>query len=245
MSTSSRPPQQYWVGHHTDTQASLAGTSGCIGYAVWMYFNYFYAEQFTKYPPDVAKSLRRALYYSNEKLDPQLALKYFKLAIEQCHANGLDPFSDDVTGIKIQMAGWLERMDNHQAAIHVLDLVLAENKKWLSLVHTAPEKLPRAPLPGSVVGEGESARTITKEEFDHWVWSSRNRVLGKTCQISIKIGELYSDDHVLDNDKSHEYLMWGVETSLKEFRRRASEGVKEGEGPWLTPQEIGAALECE
>lgn len=212
---------------------------------MWLYFNYFYAEQFTKYPPDVAKSLRRALYYSSEKLDPQLAIKYFKLAIEQCHANGLDPFSDDVTGIKIQIAAWLEKLDNKKGAIHVLGLLLAEHKKWLSLVDTAPEKLPKAPLPGTVVAEGDLERTITKDEFDRWVWSSRNRVLGKSCQISIKLGELYSDDQVLDSDKSHEHLMWGVETSLKEFRRRASEGVKEGEGPWLTPQQIGAALECE
>lgn len=221
------------------------GTLGAAGYAVYMYFNYFYAEQFTKYPPDVAKSLRRALYYSNHQLDPQLALKYYKLAIEQCNANGLDPFSDEVVGIKIQLAAWLEKIGNVKGAIHVLDLVLAENKKWLRMVEANPEKLPRAPVPGTVVGEGQTQQTITKEDFEQWIWSSRNRVLAKTCQISIKLGELYADDQVLDKDKSHEYLTWGVETSLKEFRRRATDGVKKDEGPWLTPDEIGAALECE
>lgn len=210
-----------------------------------MYFNYFYAEQFTKYPPDVAKSLRRALYYSNYQVDPPLALKYYKLALEQCHANGLDPFSDDVVGIKIQIAAWLEKRGNINEAIHVLDLLLVENKKWLNFFETAPEKLPRAPVPGTVVKKGESEQVVTKDELEQWLWSSRNRVLGKSCQISIKLGELFADDHVLDSDKSHEHLMWGVETALREFRRRASDGVKESEGPWMTPEEIGGALECE
>lgn len=189
--------------------------------------------------------MRRALYYSNEKLDPKLALKYYKLAIEQCHTHGLDPFSDEVTGIKIQLAAWLEKIENIKGSIQVLDLVLTENKKWLRVFETAPETLPRAPLPGSVVKEGESERTITQEEFDDWLWSSRNRILAKSCGISTKLGELYAHDQVLANDESHEALMWAVETSLKEFRRRAAEGVKENEGRWMTPEEIGGALECE
>lgn len=210
-----------------------------------MYFNYFYAEQFTKYPPDVAKSLRRALYYSNHQLDPKLALKYYKLALEQCSAHGLDPFSDDVVGIKIQISAWLEKMGNIPNAIRVLDLVLTENKKWLNMVETSPEKLPAAPVPGTVVGEGESARTITKEELENWVRSSRARVLRKSCQISVKLGTLYADEQVLDNDRSHDHLMWGVETALKESQRRATQGVQDGEGSWLSPEEIGGALECE
>lgn len=229
----------------TLTQASLAGTFGALGYIAWLYFNYFYAEQFTKYPPEVAKFLRRALYYSNHQLDPQLALKNYKLALEQCHVHGLDPFSDDVVGIKIQIAAWLEHRGSIRESIQVLDLLLRENKKWLGLVDTAPEKLPKVPVPGTIIKDGEAERTVTKDEFERWVCSSRNRVLAKSCQISIKLGELYADDHVLDKDKSHEHLMWGVEAALKEFRRRASDGVKEYEGPWIGPEEIGAALECE
>lgn len=223
---------------------SLAGTVGILGYIVWLYFNYFYAEQFTKYPPDVAKSLRRALYYSDHQPDPQRALKYYKMALEQCRTNGLDPFSDDVVGIKIQMAAWLEKRGSIKESIQVLDLVLTENKKWLNLVDSAPEKLPMAPIPGTTALEGDSERTVTKDDFERWLWSSRNRVLARSCQISIKLGELYAEDHVLDKDTSHDHLMWGVEAALKEFRRRKSEGIKEGEGPWMTPEEIGAALEC-
>ncbi|PSR85907.1 hypothetical protein BD289DRAFT_367921 [Coniella lustricola] len=221
----------------------LLASGGCVAYAVWMYFNYFYAEQFTKYPPDVAKSLRRALYYSNHGLDVNLAHKYYKLALEQCRDNHMDPFSDDVVGIKIQLSAWLEKMGNIPGAAKVLDLVLAENKKWLAMVEKTPEKLPMAPVPGMVLGEGENARTVTKEEFDLWVRSSRTRVLAKSCQMSVKLGTLCADDQILDNEKSHDHLIWATENALKEFYRRAKEGVKDGEGSWLGPQEIGGTLE--
>ncbi|KAK7729735.1 hypothetical protein SLS63_006116 [Diaporthe eres] len=223
--------------------SKLAGAAGVIGYVVYMYFTYFYASQFTKYPPEIAKSLRRALHYSNYYEDPKLALKYYKLAIEQCNEHGLDPFSDEVVGIKIQLAAWLERISNVDNSIHVLELVLTENKKWLTTAESAPEKLPRAPRPGTKVGEGESEKTITQEDFDNWLRSSRTRILGKSVGISTKLGELYAHEQVLQHDKAHERLMWAVETALGEFRRRSAEGVKPGEGPWMTPEEIGGALE--
>lgn len=148
-------------------------------------------------------------------------------------------------GIQIQMAGWLEKIDQFEPACQVLAVLLNDIKKWLDMCETAPRNLPKAPIPGTVVGEGESQRTITQQEFDHWLWSNRNRILAKSCGISTKLGELYADDHVMDKEKSHEALVWSVETSLRESRRRAIEGVKEGEGDWLTPEEIGGALECE
>lgn len=224
---------------------SLTGCAGAVAYTIYMYFAYFYAEQFTKYPKDVAQSLRRALYYSNHQPDPELALKYYKKALEQCAAHGMDPFTDDVTGIKIQLASWFEnKLNDIKGAIKVLDIVLNEHKEWLNKADKTPEKLPRAPVPGSVVGEGDAAKTITKQDFEHWFWSARNRILLKSVQISIKLGELNAHDQILETDKSHEHLMWGVETALKEFQRRAAEGVKDGEGSWVTPEEVGGAMEC-
>ena len=37
--------------------------------------------------------------------------------------------------------------------------------------------------------------------------------------------------------------MWSVTALLKEQKRRQDEGVKEGEGQWLTDEEIGGTLE--
>lgn len=75
------------------------------------------------------------------------------------------------------------------------------------------------------------------------LWGKRTRVLGKSVGISAKLGELYADEHVLQSDVAGERLIWAVETILKELQRRQVEGVKEGEGDWMSPEEIGGALE--
>lgn len=141
------------------------------------------------------------------------------------------------------MAAWLENLEHVKAACDVLSMVLNDNKKWLAMFETAPQKLPRAPVPGLVVGEGASQHTITKEEFEQWLWSSRTRILAKSCAISTKLGQLYADDHVLDEEKSLESLLWAVSTSYKESVRRFDEGVKEGEGDWMSAEEIGGTFE--
>lgn len=201
------------------------------------------AKQFTKFPPDVAKSLRKALYFSNHQIDPEAALKYYKMALDQCAAHHLDAFSDDVVGINIQVASWLEhKINDIRSAIKVLDVVLEKHKKWLETCATTPEKLPWAPVVGKVYGQGESASTMTQEDFQQWLWNARNRVLTNAIQISVKLGELNTHDQILDMDKSHDHLIWGVEQALKESQRRLAEDV--GEGPWFSPAEVGGAMEC-
>lgn len=214
-------------------------------YIVYLYFTYFYAEYFTRYPKPVAKSLRRALYYSNNNPDHNLALKYYKMAIEQCNEHGLDPFSDKVMGIKIQLAAWLEKIEHHDLSIQVLEMLSKENKKWVDIAESTPEKLPFAPRLGSLQESGDAKKEVTKQDFDSWVRASRTRILLKTIQINVKLGELYSDEHVLQLENAHERLTWGVETALREFRRRQEQGVKDGEGTWMSPEEVGGALECE
>ena len=105
----------------------------CV-YVVYTYFNYFQSEQFTRFPPNIAKSLRRALYYSNYSPEPELALKYYKLALEQCAAEGLDPFSDEVLGIRIQVAAWLQNIGNYRNSIEVLEALLQDCKRWVDVV---------------------------------------------------------------------------------------------------------------
>ncbi len=118
-------------------------------YIVRVYFTYFYAEQFTKYPQPIAKSLRRALYYSNYQPDTKLALKYYRMALEQCDQYQLDPFSDDVLGIKIQLAAWLEKIGSHDNAIQVLERVLGDCKRWVEVMEKGVKdgNIPKSLMP--------------------------------------------------------------------------------------------------
>ncbi|KAF2964921.1 hypothetical protein GQX73_g8637 [Xylaria multiplex] len=227
----------------------LCGCAAVSVYVVYTYFNYFQSEQFTRFPPEIAKSLRRALYYTNYSPDPKLALKYYKLALEQCTTSGLDPFSNEVIGLRIQLAAWLEGIGKFQNSIEVLEALLRDCKKWVEvmeksvqdgLVDKSGRLIRAAEIKPSPPNEGDEAIVEEPENL----WAKRTRVLGKSVGISVKLGELYADDHVLQGDAAGEHLVWAVETVLKELQRRQIEGVKEGEGDWMGPEQIGGALEA-
>ena len=182
-------------------------------YVNWMYQTYIIGE-FKAYPEPVAAKLRRALYYTDVSVQPQNALKYFRQALEVADEMGLDPFSDEMLGVKFQVARLFEKVHQYQQAINVLVIVRGDCLKWI-------EK-----LGGKAGNEGK-----------------RTRVLSRTIGISRKLGELYANEYVLENESAEEMLVWAVTTLLKELKTREDEGVKEGEGPWMSNEEIGGSLE--
>lgn len=127
----------------------------------------------------------------------------------------MDPLSDEILGVKIQVAAVMEKIQLYQKAIDVLEIVRGDCLKWI-----------------------EQFGGITGNE------GKRARVLEKTVGYSAKLGELYSNEQIADPEAAEEKLVWAVTTLLKELKRREEEGVKENEGPWMNNDEIGAALEC-
>ena len=223
--------------------ARVVGAVAVLVYCVFVYYNYFYNRQFTRYPEPVAQALRKALYFSNHDPDPQRALRYYKQALELCDQEGLDHFSDDVMGIKIQVAAWLEKIESYQNAIGVLENLLGDCKRWVETMEksAAEGTLPK-PEPPAAPKEGEPA---VPEQPKESYWAKRSRLLAKAVSISVKLANLYSDEHVLEREQGHERLVWAVETTLREMQRRAKEGLKEGEGAWMSPEEVGGSLEGE
>lgn len=184
-----------------------------------IYINYIYRVyiigDFAAYPEPVAAKLRRALYYTNIDLKPKDAIKYYRQALVLADEIGMDPFSDEIIGVKIQLSALFEKIHMYQKAIDVLEIVRKDCLLWM-------EKL------------GGLEKNVGK----------RTRVLGKTIGISVRLGEYYARDEIQDQDAAEERLIWAVTALLKEQRRREAEGVKEGEGEWMSDDEIGAALEC-
>lgn len=230
----------------TDTYNSTAViVCMVIPYAVYRYHK-LYNPWWKQFPDDVAVSLRRAIHFSTEKVKPDQAIRYWEQALERCNAHNMDPYSEQVVGIKIRAAEFLEtKLYDIPQAVKVLEVILDGHKRWLEICEEDPLELPWGHIPGRKIMRGDKEHVLTEEEWQQWYWYARNRTLGKAAQISIKLGELYAHEQMRDMDKSHEHLVWGVETSLRESRRRMVEGVKEGEGSWLSPEEIGGALECE
>ncbi|KAF7556232.1 hypothetical protein G7046_g6357 [Stylonectria norvegica] len=233
-----------------------------MAYTVRLYFTYFYHSQFTRYPKPIANALRRALYYTNIAPDAELALKYYRRAMDLCAEHGLDPFSDEVLGIRIQTSYWLQKIGNFKGTIQVLESVSSDCKKWIEvmeqsvrdgkvdsegrLVKTAAE-IAEAAKEAKAKAESDVATTadgVVDEEFvPENLWHKRRRLLAKAVATSVKLGELYADEHVMDPDNSQIHLVWAVESALNEFRRRKDEGVKPDEGDWLSPEALGGSME--
>ncbi|WPG98996.1 Hypothetical protein R9X50_00179800 [Acrodontium crateriforme] len=194
--------------------AIIAGTSSII-YANYMYQTYIIGA-FHKFPEPVAKKLRRALYYTNQDFQPKDAIKYYKQALQVAEDEGMDPFSDEIMGVKIQVAALMEKCNQPAKAIQVLQILKKDSLEWIKQF---------------------GAKENNKEK--------RTRILAKCVGISVKLGDLYVTPEVWDREAAEEQLVWAVETSLKELSRRQANDVKdEDEGEWLSPSEMGAQLEA-
>lgn len=239
-------------------------TLGISVVAVKWYMQAFYNPEFSKFPEPVATTLRRAIYHTNIKPDPELALKYYKKAMTQCAELGLDPFSDEVLGIRIQVSFWLQKIGSHRAAVDVLESILADCKKWISVMDLSVKE-GKVTAEGRYTGEEQAKLTkeastsnkqdpdtispkhsedsATEEAEPETLWRKRQRLLAKAVGTSVKLGELYSSDHVLEAEKSEPHLVWAVETALSEFKRRKTDGIKPGEQDWLSAEELGGSME--
>jgi tetratricopeptide (TPR) repeat protein len=199
---------------------SIAGVAILIGscaviYANHVYQNYIIAS-FHKYPEPVAVKLRRALYYTNSDLQPKEALKYYRQALQIAEEIGMDPFSDEIMGVKIQIAAMMENIQLYSKAIQVLEILRRDSLTWL-----------------------EELGGLEQNKL------KRTKVLQKLVGISIKLGELYSNPVIYNRDMAENRLVWAVETILKERQRRDALKVnEEAEGSWLSESEIGAAMEA-
>ena len=184
-----------------------------------IYINYIYQTyivgDFKAYPEPVAAKLRRALYYSNIDIQPKNAVKYYRQALALSDEMGLDPFSDEILGVKIQLASFFEKIHMYQKAVDVLEIVRGDCLRWLEQLGGKP---------------GNERK--------------RTKVLGKTIGISIRLGDYYSDAQIDNQEAAEERLVWAVTAMLKEQKRRENGGVKEGDEQWMSNEEIGGALEC-
>jgi tetratricopeptide (TPR) repeat protein len=149
-------------------------------------------------------------------LQPKEALKFYKQALAVAEDLQMDPFSDEIVGVKIQIAKLFEDIQQVPKAIQVLERTRADNLAWLEQF--------------GILDRNRERRT---------------KVLARTVAISVKLGELYAHPAVWDRDAAQERLIWAVETVLGESQRRKKLQVKEEEeGKWMSDDEVGAAMEA-
>ncbi|KAI9653953.1 MAG: hypothetical protein M1831_005638 [Alyxoria varia] len=171
----------------------------------------------SNYPEEVGIKIRSARWFANVKPDPALCLKSYKRAIELAvDEHGMHPMGDDVLGIWFELVGYLEREGMIEEAVHVLEDIRVRLLTY-----------------GDIHGD--------KEEFA----KDRGRVMGKAIQCAAKISEFFTSPYFLNKQKSEEYLVWSVETSLKETARRKEQGIADDmEGVFLDADQQGANMEA-
>ena len=166
------------------------------------------------YPEEVHKKLRRALYFATHEKQEKEALRYFREALLAAEEYGMDPLSNEVMGIKIKMAGFLEEQGSYALAIKVLETARGECLAWENRWGWKPENKMK-----------------------------RTKALKHAVAISVKLASLYGSEYVQAWERAEERLTWAVETQLKEAIRREEEGVREEEGPWMSDEEFGGSFE--
>ena len=203
--------------------ATILISSAGILYSTYAYNTHVIA-QFAAYPEPVAVKLRRALFYSSIEVSAKDAMRYFREALVLCMQHGMSPMSDEVMGIRLRMAAFLEEQQHYGKAAELLEMVRGEALRWLEEQRW-----------DGVEGNLEAGARPRKE---------RTRVLGKLVGICMKLGELYAGEYVKEREMAEERLVEAVEIVLKEKKRRTDERVKEeDEGSWMSDTEIVAALE--
>lgn len=127
---------------------------------------------------------------------------------------GMDPFSDEIMGVKYKIAQLFEEAGYYQMSCDVLEIMRVDCQRWM-------------------------------DEYSdkHWTTGHRSRVLKNTVQIHVKLGSLYDSKYMNEPEDGEKRLVYAVETTLKERKRRETEGVKPGEGDWMTDEEVGATME--
>lgn len=224
--------------------------------------------QYHNFPPPVTKALRTAVYYTEMDLNPAKALKSYKEALRLAVELGMHPFSDEVLGIKLQVAMMLEKAGLAKPAVDVLERTKAETLKWIEEGRVAEARglgaaVKRENLPVQVnaapesvqVNEGsgpvqEAAQEM--REMQAFEARQRDKALKKVVGMQMKLAELYGSDYIQEDKKAEEAQVAAVELCLKEMHRRQRLGLPVGGGTgkgtdedsdrWLNLTELSTAL---
>ncbi|PWY95202.1 TPR domain protein [Aspergillus sclerotioniger CBS 115572] len=229
---------------------SVATASGIFAYIAYVEATQV-APQYHKFPAPVAERLRTAIYYTDVDLNPHKAIKAYKEALHIAGELQMHPFSDEVMGIKLQVAVTLEKAGLVPKAIDVLEKIKADACHWtqIGIQYQADRgERPEDAKKGEEAAEPLSADPAILEAYDKineieaYSAQQLDKTLAKIVGISMKLAELYRSDYVQNDAKAEEALEFAVNFSLREMQRRAKAGRPLGGGNWMTLTEIATAL---
>ncbi|KAI9039938.1 TPR domain protein [Aspergillus affinis] len=230
---------------------STAGATLIFTYIAYTEFTTV-GPQYHKFPPPVVQSLRTAVYYTEVDLNPPKALEAYKKALHIAVEMGMHPFSDEVVGIKLQVAMMLEKAGLAKPAVEVLERTKKEVLQWVEEGRKKEEEdAKKGEKKEEVALEVTDPELLEEQrkmqEVEAYEHVQRDKALKKAVGIEMKLAELYSSDHIQEDAKGEAAQVAAVELCLEEMRRRQRLGLPVGGGSqdndaWLNLTEIATAL---
>ena len=149
-------------------------------------------------------------------MQPKNAIRYYQETIALADEMGMDPHSEAMTGVKIELCKLFDKkMHDLQKAIDLMEITRRDGQRRVE------------ELDGL-------------EEHRHY----RRWLLASMIRLNILLGEWYVDERVGNLEAAEERREWAVTAILKEMKRRKDKNIKnEDEGPFLTEEEIGGTFE--
>lgn len=152
----------------------------------------------------------------NESWDFAKSMKNLLKALELAEEHGMDPLGDEVFLIKWYIVMLCEKGNSQQQAI---DILAREKQRCLSWI---------------------------EQNRDHPEYPARRaRLLSRAVDFSTRMAELYTSEYVGEAQKSEECLVWSLETTLKERKRREGETLTPEEEAWFSDEQLEGQLEGE
>jgi tetratricopeptide (TPR) repeat protein len=144
-----------------------------------------------KFSPAVEHSLRGALWYSEIKPVPEVAVRLFTDAIEAAEREGMDLFGPEFTGIHIRFAAALEKFGQIRGAVETL------NNLVTSLLERI-EDIDLGRVGRSSPRSDQSVPLASQESIAESPELERRRLLKVAIQCKVKSSQLYESDHLQD-----------------------------------------------
>lgn len=234
---------------------SVVGGTAVFAYAAYVELTQV-GPQYRKFPPPVEASLRTAVYYTEIDINPPKALNAYKEALRIAMELGMHPYSDEVLGIKLQVAFMLEKAGLMKPAIQVLERTKNEALQWVEEgreMETAERKVEEGQIPAQAkvvpeniqIHESEMKEEEELKKTAEFEARQRNKTLKKIVGIQMKLAELYASEHIQEEKKAEAAQVAAVELSLKEMRRRQKLGLPVDGGDddsWLNLTELATNL---
>lgn len=152
------------------------------------------------FPPAVERHLRSAIWHTEIRPEPGIAVDCFMRALEQAEREGMDPFSPEFTGIHIRLAAALEKFGRAKGAIEILSRLvesMIERIEDIDRGRVSPRK-PQTTNSNAIIATGADDVSEPKPPPEaHFI--ERGRLLKQVIECKVKISQLYESDYVQDN----------------------------------------------